>query len=541
MGARGGEEFDYVIVGSGSAGAVLANRLSADPSLRVLLLEAGGRDHAWDWRIHMPAALSYPMNSRRYDWGFRTVPQPGLNNRVFHAARGRVLGGTSSINGMVFVRGNPGDYTHWAETAQAPEWRYEACLPYFKRMETAMRGANAWRGGDGPLRVSTGAADNPLAQAWLAAGQQAGYPFTDDYNGESQDGVCRFDMTVHAGRRQSTARTYLHPVMGRPNLTVRTGALVARVELEGARATGVAYRWRGTARIAHAAREVLLAAGAFGSPHLLMLSGIGPADHLRAAGVPVRHDLPGVGENLQDHLEVYFQHACTQPVSLYGLMNPVSKALVGLRWLARQDGPGATTHFESGAFLRSGPEVDYPDIQYHFLPLAVRYDGAAGVQGHGFQAHVGPMRSASRGVLRLASADPAAAPVIDFRYLSAESDRAEWRRAIRMTREIFAQKAFDPYRGAELAPGPECRTDADIDAFVAAHAESAYHPCGTCKMGNDAMAVVDARLRVRGIEALRVIDSSIFPRVTNGNLNAPSIMVGERGADFVLGREAPSA
>ncbi|MEQ8965925.1 MAG: choline dehydrogenase [Azospirillaceae bacterium] len=530
------ESFDHVIVGAGSAGCVLAARLSEDPDCRVLLLEAGPPDRGYDWRLHMPAALSYPMNGTTYNWDFHTTPQPGMGGRRLHCPRGRVLGGSSSINGMVFVRGNPGDFDHWAEAAGAPHWSFAHCLPYFRRMETAGRGADDWRGGDGPLHITTGPAENPLYGAWLEAGQQAGHPFTEDYNGRQQEGVCRFDMTVKNGRRWSTARAYLHPVMDRPNLVVRTGALTRRLLVEGGRAVGVAYRRGGTEHEARAEREVLLAAGAIGSPQLLQLSGIGPGDVLKRAGVTVIHDLPGVGENLQDHLEIYMQVACTRPVTLYSSLNPVGKAAIGLRWLLTHTGPGATNHFEAGGFLRSGPEVPYPDVQYHFLPLAANYDGSNAVAGHGFQTHVGPMRSASRGHVRIRSDDPAAEPEIDFRYLSRESDRQEWRRCIRMTREIYAQAAFASWRGAEISPGPEVTSDQDIDAFVAAKAESAYHPSGTCRMGAEDGAVVDGALKVHGVDGLRVIDASIMPRIPNGNLNGPTIMLAEKGADLVRGQ-----
>jgi choline dehydrogenase len=535
------ESYDYIIIGAGSAGCVLANRLSEDPSVKVLLLEAGPRDRAWDWRIHMPAALSYPMNGTTYNWDFHTTPQAHMDGRSLHCPRGRVLGGSSSINGMVFVRGNAGDFDFWAEESGYRHWDYAHCLPYFRRMETAARGADEWRGGDGPLHVATGAAQGALFEAWLEAGQQAGHAFTEDYNGWRQEGICRFDMTVKDGKRWSSAQAFLHPAMSRPNLKVVTGALTERVLTSGNRAEGVAFTAGGERRSVRAEREVILSAGSIGSPHLLLLSGIGPADQLQAKGVGVVLDLPGVGENLQDHLEIYLQHGCRQPVSLYSVMNPLAKAMIGARWLLTHSGKGATNHFEAGAFYRSDSDVSYPDIQCHFLPLAVNYDGSNAVKEHGYQVHTGPMRSESRGTIRLASADPKAAPLIDCNYMSRESDWQDWRKAIRLAREIFAQKAFEKLDAGELSPGPDASSDSDIDAFVRANAQSAYHPSCSCKMGSDKMAVVDGELRVHGIEGLRVVDSSIMPRITNGNLNAPSIMIGERGADFVRGQKLPAA
>ncbi|MCB9960112.1 MAG: choline dehydrogenase [Rhodospirillaceae bacterium] len=526
-------DYDYIIVGAGSAGCVLANRLSEDPSISVLLVEAGPRDWSLDWRIHMPSALSYPMNGTYYNWDYRAQPEDTLGGRRLHCPRGKVLGGSSSINGMVFVRGNRGDFDHWADVSGYDHWRYDACLPYFRKMETAERGADAWRGGDGPTYVTTGAARNPLYQAWLEAGQQAGFPYTDDYNGETQEGVCRLDRTTRHGCRVSSATAYLHPVRKRPNLTVVTGTVTRRVTLAANRATGIEVLQGHHVRRITARREVLVSAGAIGSPMLLQLSGIGPAEVLRHAGVGVLHDLPGVGRNLQDHLEVYMQVSCKQPVTLYSKLSLVGKAKIGLQWLLTHKGLGGTNHFETGGFLRTDASAGYPDVQYHFLPVAMNYDGSNGVEGHGYQAHVGPMRSESRGHVAIHTNDPRQEPEIRFNYLSRERDRVEWRRCIRMTREIFAQAAFDRFRDAEIQPGPDVRTDAEIDAFVAARAESAYHPSGTCRMGSDADAVVDGELRVHGLEGLRVIDSSIMPRITNGNLNSPTLMIGERGADFV--------
>lgn len=534
-------EYDYIIVGAGSAGCVLANRLTEDGKTTVLLLEAGGPDHRWDWRIHMPAALAYPMNGTRYNWDYRTVPQANLGGRQMHWPRGKVLGGSSTINGMAYVRGNAADFDHWADVAGDDGWSYQHVLPYFRRSETYDRGGDAYRGTDGPLHVHGGEGWSPLYGAFIEAGSQAGYPKTDDMNGYQQEGFGRMDMTVHDGRRWSAARGYLHPAMSRPNLSVQTGALTQRIVFDGTRAIGVDFTHKGDTQTAHATREVLLAAGAINSPQLLMLSGVGDPVHLRDHGIATVSAVPGVGTNLQDHLELYIQHLCTQPVTLYGATRPVNKAKIGVQWLTTHEGLGATNHFESGGFVRSDPSVTWPDIQYHFLPMAVRYDGTSAAKGDGFQAHAGPMRSRSRGRLTLASADPSAAPIIDAAAMSDEQDWREMRACVRLTREIFRQPAFDAYRGLELSPGPDCATDDDIDAFVRSQVESAYHPCGTCRMGSDDGAVVDSHLRVHGCEGLRVIDASIMPRITTGNLNAPTIMIGEKGADLVLGQSLPPA
>ena len=528
-------EFDYVVVGAGSAGCVLANRLSEDGHNRVLLLEYGGSDRSI--LIRMPSALSIPMNMPRYDWGYRSEPEPHLGNRRMHTPRGKVLGGSSSINGLVYIRGNPLDFEHWAALG-ARGWAYRDVLPYFKRAETRAEGGDAWRGSDGPLHTRYGTLRNPLYQAFIEAGREAGYAVTSDVNGYRQEGFGRMDMTVHRGRRWSAANAYLTPTRDRANLAVQTQSLVSRVIIERGTAVGVAYRRGGRDTIARARCEIVLAAGAINSPKLLKLSGIGPAEELRAMGIDIVADRPGVGENLQDHLEFYFQIACTRPITLFSKMNPLAKALIGMRWLLRHDGLGATNHFESCGFIRSRPGVEYPDIQYHFLPAAIRYDGKASASQHGFQAHVGPMRSRSRGWVRLAGRDPAAAPRIFFNYMSREEDWADMRACVRLTREIFAQPALAPYRGAEIAPGVDITSDAEIDAFIRNSVESAYHPCGTCRMGDpdDPMAVVAPDTRVIGVDRFRVADSSIMPRITNGNLNAPTIMIGEKAADHILGR-----
>jgi choline dehydrogenase len=501
----------------------------------VLLLEYGGGDGSI--YIQMPSALSIPMNMAKYNWFYHTEPEPHLDGRSLHTPRGKVLGGSSSINGLVYIRGNPQDFERWAAQG-ADGWGYGDVLPYFKRAERRQEGGDAYRGDSGKLSTSYGSMSNPLHAAWLAAAEQAGYPRSQDVNGFQQEGFGRMDMTVGEGRRCSAARAYLRPALGRSNLTVITHALATRVLFEGRRARGLLYVRGGKTHHVQVDKELILSAGPINSPQLLKLSGVGPGAELQSFGIEVVQDLPGVGENLQDHLEFYFQVACKEPITLYSSINPWSRALIGARWILRKDGLGATNHFETCGFIRSRPGVEYPDIQYHFLPMAVAYDGSTLAQEHGFQAHVGPMRSKSRGWVRLASKDPLDKPKILFNYLSEPDDWAEMRACVRLTREIFSQPAFDRYRGRELQPGAEVQSDEQIDGFVRAKVESAYHPSCSCKMGalGDPSAVVDHEARVRGLEGLRVVDSSIMPSITTGNLNAPTIMLAEKAADHILGR-----
>jgi choline dehydrogenase len=528
-------EADFVIIGSGSAGSAMAYRLSEDGRNSVIVVEYGGSD-AGPF-IQMPAALSFPMNMSLYDWGFASEPEPYLGGRVLATPRGKVLGGSSSINGMVYVRGHARDFDHWAE-AGATGWSHADVLPYFKRMEDAEGGEEGWRGTDGPLHVQRGPRRNPLYAAFVEAGRQAGFETTEDYNGSKQEGFGPMEQTIHRGRRWSAANAYLRPALKRGKVSLFKG-LAQRVVIENHRATGVEVLVRGEVVRIRARREVVVAASSINSPKLLMLSGIGPAEMLRANGIEVVADRPGVGQNLQDHLELYIQQESIQPITLYSKLNLFSKALIGAQWLFFKSGLGASNHFEAAAFVRSAAGVDYPDIQYHFIPVAIRYDGKAAAKAHGFQAHVGPMRSKSRGSVALRSPDPRDKPVIRFNYMSHEDDWRDFRHSIRLTREIFAQPAFDPYRGREISPGDHAVSDDELDDHIRQHVESAYHPCGTCRMGraDDRKAVVDPECRVIGVEGLRVADSSIFPRITNGNLNAPSIMVGEKASDHILGRQ----
>jgi len=530
--------YDYIIVGAGSAGCVLANRLSEDKSNRVLLVEAGGSDkHIF---VQMPTALSFPMNMKRFNWYFDTEQEPCANKRVMHCPRGKGLGGSSSINGMVYVRGNPYDYEQWVEHG-AQGWSYQDCLPYFKRAETWMKGEDDYRGGSGPIGTNNGnnMTLNPLYQAFINAGREAGYPETKDYNGFQQEGFGPMHMTVKDGVRSSAAREYLRPVMSRSNLDVMSKTMTSRILMEEKKAIGIEIQNGSSIDRLLAKRDVILSAGSVGSPQLLQVSGIGSKSVLDNAGVETIHNLPGVGENLQDHLEVYFQFRCKQPITLNGKLGLISKGLIGTRWMLFKSGLGATNHFESCAFIRSKAGVKWPDIQYHFLPAAMRYDGNAAFDGHGFQVHVGPNKPASRGYVRIKSANVLDKPSILFNYLKDQKDIEDWRACIRLTREIINQPAMDEYRSDEIQPGADITTDEAIDEWVRNNVESAYHPSCTCKIGSsdDPMAVVDTDCKVIGIENLRVIDSSIFPTIPNGNLNAPSIMVGEKGADIVLGKQ----
>jgi choline dehydrogenase len=535
-------EPEFIIVGAGSAGCAIAYRL-AKAGRKVLVIEHGGSD-AGPF-IQMPAALSYPMNMKTYDWGFSSEPEPHLGNRRLATPRGKVIGGSSSINGMVYVRGHAEDYNHWAEQG-ADGWSYADVLPYFKRMEHWHGGGHGgdeeWRGKDGPLHVSRGPRKNPLFKAFVDAGRQAGYETTDDYNGEKQEGFGPMEQTVYRGRRWSAANAYFRPAQKTGNVEI-VRALAQRVVIENGRAVGVEVLRSGNTEVLRASGEVIIAASPINSPKLLLLSGIGPAAHLAEHGIDVVADRPGVGQNLQDHLELYIQMASSQPITLYKHWNLPSKAVIGAQWLFMKTGLGASNQFESAAFVRSKAGIKYPDIQYHFLPIAVRYDGKAAAEGHGFQAHVGPMRSLSRGAVSLRSGDPADAPKIVFNYMSQDRDWEEFRNCIRLTREIFAQEAFKPFVKSEIQPGADVQTDDELDAFIREHAESAYHPCGTCRMGraDDPDAVVDPQGRVIGVEGLRVADSSIFPRITNGNLNGPSIMVGEKMSDHILGLDPLAA
>ncbi len=534
------QDADYIIVGAGSAGCVLANRLTEDRDVRVCLIETGPADRSW--MIQMPAAFSRPLLNDRFNWAYRTVPEPYMDNRVMDCPRGRVLGGSSSINGMCYIRGHSEDYNRWSVETGDPEWSYAHCLPYFRKSNTRLAGADDYHGGDGPLVVTTGPCENPLFQAFIEAGVQAGYGRTQDLNGYRQEGFGPMDMTVNNGVRWSAVKAYLNPAQSRGNLAIVQRTLVNRVIFEGNRAVGVEYTENRNLTSLRCNREVIVCGGAINSPQLLNLSGIGRASHLEQIDVPCVVDLPGVGENLQDHLEVYVQHRCKQPVSLYPALKFTTQAMVFLQWKFMKRGWGTSNQFEAGGFIRSRAGVMHPDLQYHFFPVAANYDGRAPAKDHGFQAHIGPMRPTSRGYVRTLSSNPRQSPEIRFNYMETENDRREMRDGIRLTREIFAQEAFDPYRAEELAPGLEAQTDADLDEFVRAKAESAYHPSCTCKMGTDELAVVDSQGRVHGAENLRVVDASIMPSIVSGNLNAPTIMLAEKLADRIRGRDpiAPS-